>query len=104
MAIGSVKADEPDAWKEKEQKKVEDQSSCTVVDELPYWMNGAGYINQDRNCLFVIHNGEIDRITGIDMNVDETVVDGNRVYYTYSKKDPSICLYQKLYCYDGGDW
>ena len=101
VVIGSVKADEPDAWKVKAQKKEEDQSSCTVVDELPYWMNGSGYINKDRNCLFVIRDGTVDRITGADWNVDETVVDGNRMYYTCSKKDPSICLYQKLYCYDG---
>ena len=101
VVIGSVKADEPDAWKVKAQKKEEDQSSCTVVDELPYWMNGAGYINKDRNCMFVIRDGTVDRITGINMNVDEAVVDGNRMYYTCSKKDPSICLYQKLYCYDG---
>ena len=96
--IGSVKASDPDQWKKEEEKQ--DQADCTVVDELPYWMNGEGYINGDRNCLFIMDGKEIRRITDVDGSIDETAADGNLIYYSFSKRDPSIGLYQKLYCYD----
>ena len=108
-AVGFIDADDPDAYKdnaETRQKKAEalkNEADYHVVDEVPYWFNGAGYINKKRTALFSVKVGkttEVKRVTAPKFSVDETLVDGKKVYYTGNVKDRRQVMTTKVYAFD----
>lgn len=67
-----IRADDPDAYLDSDKVKAEKaeqkkkDADYQVIDEIPYWFNGAGYINGTRTALFTLQTGEknvIRRIT-----------------------------------------
>ena len=107
--LGVIERDDPDAWKlsaEEKKRKAEEKKTAgdvQVVDEIPYWFNGAGYINGQRTALFRVRTGkktEIRRMTGPDLDVSEMIVDQKTVYYLASKKDGSMSICANVYSCD----
>ena len=106
VLTGRIDANDPDAYKDSEEvrknkleeKKIE--NDYCVVDEVPYWFNGQGYINKVRNALFIYEDGVLKRITSRYQNVLETQVIGQKIYYTsetYTRKQTRT---NQLYVYD----
>lgn len=106
---GIIDKDDPDAWKKDEkqrQKEAEEkkkQGDVQVVDEIPYWFNGAGFTNGQRNALFVMNKNEtvkFRRITSPKFTLGEFIVSDGKIYYTCSRMQTVQSLFSKVYCYD----
>lgn len=109
VAVGIIDANDPDAYKdspEERGKKLEalkEEEDYHVVDEIPYWFNGQGYINKKRTALFLVETKpslQVKRLTAAKFSVEYVLVDGNKVYYTGNVKDRRESRYSKLYCYN----
>jgi len=109
VATGSIDANEPDLYlaspdKQKEyfENKKKD-NDYIIVDEVPYWFNGAGVINKYREALFTIELGKevkVKRITAPLFSVDDLLVVGNKVYFCGINTENKIKLFNKVYVYD----
>ena len=60
-----------------------DEMDYHVLDELPFWSNGRGYISRLRSALFVFDSGDgsLEKLTGEFFNVRGFDCDGGRVLY-----------------------
>ena len=107
---GSIRLSDPDAYldtpearKEKEEKEKEEQD-YHVVDEVPYWFNGAGYINGRRSALFSlrVEDGKpvCKRLTAPAFSVDSLCADGDMVYYAGTERHSRESLYNQLYAWN----
>ena len=110
IAAGSLQADDPDAYlddpetrREKAEKKKKD-ADYQVVDEVPYWFNGRGYINGLRTALFLVKvrdgSAVCRRITAPYFNVDCFCTDGDTVYYAGAVKKGREGLFNRLYAWN----
>lgn len=104
----SIDKNDPDAYKdsaETRKKKAEErkkEADYQVVDEVPFWFNGAGFVNGQRTALFMVETGEtvrIRRITAPLFDVSEFIVQDDTVYYAGNTKDRRMSLYTKVYAY-----
>ena len=105
--LGMIDADDPDAYKDTptvraakmEEKKAE--KDYQVVDEVPYWFNGAGFTNKKRTALFIVTAEplKMKRITAPLFDCGSTWVEGETVYYTGNKRDRKPELSSRLYAY-----
>lgn len=109
VAAGMIDKADPDAYKDSDKvrkEKAEAKKKDTdyqVVDEVPYWFNGAGYTNSRRKALFLIslEDGlKVKRITAPTFTTGYFIVDGTTVYYTGNVFERSHSLYDKIYAYD----
>lgn len=110
IATGSIRAEDPDAYldtPEKRKEKAEQakkEADYHVVDEVPYWFNGAGYINGLRNALFLIQeeNGKAAcrRLTEPKFSVDSLWTDGDTVYYAGAVKQGRESMYNRVYAWN----
>ncbi len=111
VALGSISAQDPDAYldspearKEKAEREKE-ETDYHVVDEVPYWFNGAGYINGRRTALFLVEEQDgkavCRRLTDPFFNVDSFHVEGEKVWYAGSEKRGRESLYNRLYAWNG---
>ncbi len=110
---GMIEEKDPDAYRDTEEarkaklearKKEED---CRVLDEVPYWINGAGFLNGKRNALFTVSlsgpgtEPVLKRITAPSFNTDEMTADGDVIYYTGSEiRGKRSLSFNKVYAYD----
>ena len=98
--------DDAETRKKKADKKKEGhEADYQVVDEVPYWHNGAGFINGQRTGLFLVRKDaegdpEIRRVTSPDFSLENFIVEGGVVYYTGSTRERRMSLTSRLYCYD----
>lgn len=102
-AVGVIDANDPDAYLDDEparEKKLEEKKKdrdYTVVDEIPYWHNGADFTNKQRSALFRIDTAgglKVKRLTGPYTNVMSVETDGMAVYYTsetHERKQSRMC-------------
>ncbi|MBR2788370.1 MAG: S9 family peptidase [Erysipelotrichaceae bacterium] len=84
----------------KHQELMKEEADYEVLDEIPYWLNGAGFINKKRQALFTIEGKKIKRITGRYTDVSALCFDDDKVCYsasTYERKRP---LSDRIYSYD----
>ena len=89
--IANIDANDPDAYKDTEdvrKKKLEEkklEEDYHVVDEIPYWFNGKGYLNKIRTALFLLNLKEekpvLKRISDAYQNVSSFDQLGNTIYY-----------------------
>ncbi len=107
--MAMINSDDPDAYLDNDEtrtKKIEEKkkdADYQVVDEVPYWFNGAGFVNGLRSALFIVKTGEkteIRRITSPKFNVNEFIIHENKIWYTGNVKDRKVNLYDKIYSYD----
>ncbi len=106
--LAGIDANEPDLYlasKEKLQKhqeKMKKEADYEVLDEIPYWHNGAGFINKKRKALFIaiLKPFQAKRITGKEFSVSGFKMQDRKICYwgsSYHRKRP---LYDDLYLYD----
>jgi len=98
--LGSIDAAFPDEYAmdtaEREQLKKHraEEADYEVLDELPFWGNGAGMVNKKRTALFLTDGaGEVRRISEPLETVDDLVCAGQELYYisrTYGIKAPRV--------------
>lgn len=107
VATGMIQSHQADAYLVPIEKQVEllkknqEEKDYEVIDEIPYWFNGRGFVNKKRTALFVVEpkKNQIKRITGAYENVSSVCVDDKNIYYasmTYQRKQKQ---YHKLYRY-----
>ena len=108
---GMIDKKDPDAYKdsaETRKKKAEEakkEADYQVVDEIPFWFNGAGFINGKRTALFSVETGgnlKVRRLTAPLFDVSEFIVDGEDIWYAGNTKDRTMPLYTKVYVYHAG--
>ncbi|MCR4632910.1 MAG: S9 family peptidase [Erysipelotrichaceae bacterium] len=103
-----IDANEPDVYKYSKEKlqKYKDglkkEADYEVLDEIPYWMNGAGFTNKKRRALFLCHIKpfSIERISEPLFSLGSMELQGRTLYFagsTYASKMP---LYEKIYALD----
>ncbi|MBO7354960.1 MAG: hypothetical protein J6U61_11995, partial [Lachnospiraceae bacterium] len=108
---GTIRTDDPDAYKddaETRAKKAEAKKADEdyhVVDELPYWFNGAGYTSGTREAVFLLTVGEKDslsvrRLTGPEFDAGGIRVEGRKVYFTGAAFKKQRGMYNKVFVYD----
>ncbi len=110
IATGGLRQDDPDAYLDPPEKRKEkadarkEEEDYHVVDEVPYWFNGAGYVNGTRTALFLVRekNGQAAcrRLTAPAFSVDGFCVDGDTVYYAGAVRKPLGSLYNQLYAWN----
>ena len=73
-----------------------------VLDEYPFFYNGAGFINGTRNGLFLVDKktGEANEIVPYTMDVESVVVNGNKVYILGNNYESMKDLFSSVYEYD----
>ena len=108
-AIGMTDKLHPDAWKLSEEKRkaleeeLKEEKDYEVLDEVPYWFNGAGFTNGKRKSLFLIGaepDRRIRKLTGTLFDTGEICADGNRIYYTGCEARTRIPFRRGIYCFD----
>jgi len=100
VATGSIDSNHPDYYRMNAQeradfaKEQEEEADYDVLDEIPFWGNGAGMTNKKRTALFWIPDeGEIERISQPLEDVSCPVCREDGVYYvsqTYHGKLPLV--------------
>ena len=73
-----------------------------VVDEIPYWFNGAGFTNRMRTALFLVKEEpfSVKRITAADFSVSEMDVHDGMIYYLGNTSKRCASLMTKLFVCD----
>ena len=89
---GMIDVNCPDYYKlpEEDQKKTlkafADDKDYEVLDESPFWFNGAGFVNKKRSALFLVTlkdgKADIERISAPTENVSQVEILGNEALYT----------------------
>lgn len=88
LAVGTMDAGCPDYHKltkeEREAyiKEKKDNGDYEVLDEIPFWANGGGFCNKQRQALFLCDGEKITRITEPLEDLGDFAVLGEKVYYT----------------------
>ena len=103
-----IDANDPDLYKaskeelEKKKEKMKTEADYEVLDEIPYWFNGAGFINKKRTALFVctIKPFTIKRITEPYFNTGSLRLHNGKVFYTGSSYKTRSPLFEKIFVYD----
>ncbi|MBR2844043.1 MAG: S9 family peptidase, partial [Solobacterium sp.] len=108
-AKGFINANDPDAYKDSDEvrkQKTEDlkkEADYTVVDEVPYWFNGAGFTNKKRSAVFLIQMGDsvkIKRLTNPMFDTDSMTVGDKKVFFSGNVNKGHQSLFSKVYMYD----
>ena len=109
VTSASIDKNDPDAYldseetrKQKQEAKKKD-SDYQVVDEVPYWFNGAGFTNGQRTALFTIETVpevKIARLTEPLFDVDDWILEDGKIYYVGEEFKEHSGRYNRLFCYD----
>lgn len=114
-ATGTIDEDAPDAYLDNEDqrkarmdKKLK-ETDYQIVDEVPYWFNGRGFVNKTRTALFLItmkgpddRHPVFKRITAPDFDVDSVAIHENLIYYSGNVVKGKHSVFTKVYCFDAG--
>ena len=108
IVTGSISAEDPDYYKaskedrEKSEKKTKDDRDYEICDEVPFWFNGAGFINGNRTALFLFDSasGEVTRISSPDFNVSGFEIMDDKVLYYGSGRGCAMELKSTVMSYD----
>ena len=108
--IANIDAQDKDAYKDNEEtrkKKLEElkkEEDYHVVDEIPYWFNGRGYLNKVRSALFLLttKNNQplLKRISDAYQNVSSFDQLGNTIYYVGETHKRKKGIYNRIYSYN----
>ena len=80
-------------------KKEEDY---LILDEYPFFLNGAGFINGTRTALFLVDRNTlaITRIGNPTLNIESLEVDGDKIYFVGNDYESMKTMFANIYCYD----
>lgn len=106
--LGEIDFKFPDYYKmSKEEREAvisyyKEEEDYRVIDELPFWRNGGGYVANRRVALFVVdvEKGTCQRITGSHVDVEFADVYEGKVYYLGNHFETRRKWRQKVYRYD----
>lgn len=108
LIIATTSLDYPDYYKasKSEQRKIikerQDNNDYQVIDEYPFFYNGAGYINKTRTSLFIFReiNGELIKITPTLMDVESLDVCFPKIAFAAFEFSTFKDKWAKIYEYD----
>ncbi|MBR2802833.1 MAG: S9 family peptidase [Erysipelotrichaceae bacterium] len=109
VTSATIDKNDPDAYKDSEEIRKQKQETkkkeadYQVVDEVPYWFNGAGFTNGQRTALFTIETMsevKISRLTEALFGVDEWIAEEGKIYYVGEEFKEHSGRYNRLFCYD----
>ncbi|MDO4198564.1 MAG: S9 family peptidase [Erysipelotrichaceae bacterium] len=88
--------------KDKYHKNVEDNKDYLVLDEYPFFFNGAGFINGNRNSGYLLSKKDcsLKRITPYTMDIEDVQTDGNKVYLLANDYQSMKKIWSSIYEYD----
>lgn len=93
-----------DEEKSKELKRIKEDKDYEVLEEIPFWSNGGGFTNKDRNRLYIFHKDtkKIDTITEGYMNVSafDLDKDNKRVVFSGGIFKDKLKLSNSIYLLD----
>ena len=100
LVEGSVDKAHPDLYAADEEtrkaalKEREDNKDYEVLDELPYWFNGAGITNGQRRRLFLVTLDPltVTPISGPDEDMGSFEIFGDELFYAVQKRGPRMLL------------
>ena len=73
-------------WDKALAKRREDNESCTVLDEMPFWFNGAGFVNKKRHVLYFYDGAECRMLTDPYSSVGKLVLSEDKKQLLFSEK------------------
>ncbi|MDD6678307.1 MAG: S9 family peptidase [Firmicutes bacterium] len=107
LATGSIDALCPDlyAMGEEDRRKALEAKNADkdyeVLDEIPFWSNGGGFVNKSRTALFLLSDGKWARITPPHFNVDSFTVLNDKIYFSGDAYTAKPSLLSQLWVADG---
>ena len=80
----------------------DDNKDYQIIDEIPFWQNGKGFTNKNRNTLYIINksNNEIRIISGLYSDVMQYEVKDNLIYFSANTFSNRQELFSELYKYE----
>ena len=108
-AKGFIDANDPDAYKDdddtrkKKAEALKKEADYHVVDEVPYWFNGAGFTNKRRTAVFDVRTEgglSVKRVTAPFFNTGDLITDGTKVFFTGNIKENKQIMTTKIFEYD----
>ncbi len=83
-------------------KQLEKEKDYQVIDEVPYYFNGRGYVNKKRTALFTLQLEpfELKRITEPYFNAGDLCTEKNMIYFAGNSYRLHQGLYERLYSYN----
>lgn len=75
-----------DAEKTQELKQRQEEKDYEVLEEIPFWSNGVGYTNKNRQRLYVysLDSGDVEALTEKEMNVQGFKLNGARTKVVFT--------------------
>lgn len=107
LATGSIDALCPDlyAMGEEDRRKALEAKNADkdyeVLDEIPFWSNGGGFVNKRRTALFLLSDGKWARITPPYFSVDSFTVRNDKIYFSGDEYTAKPSLLSQLWVADG---
>ncbi|MBQ6334657.1 MAG: S9 family peptidase [Erysipelotrichaceae bacterium] len=103
-----IDANDPDLYKdskeklEKKKTELKKEADYEVLDEIPYWFNGAGFTNKKRQALFVctLKPFTMERITDPYFSPGPVKVKDKKIYFSGNSYKTKRPLFDKVYVYD----
>lgn len=82
----SISAEE----REKADKTKKENADYRILTEIPFWWNGQGFSDRQREGLFLFRTGteKAERITGEDFSVSDYTLLNGKIYYAGAKASP----------------
>ena len=107
LATGSIDALCPDLYamgEEARRRALEAKNAdkdYEVLDEIPFWSNGGGFVNKRRTALFLLSDGKWARITPPHFSVDSFTVRNDKIYFSGDEYTAKPSLLSQLWVADG---
>lgn len=88
--------------KDKALDKIKENKDYEVLDEIPFWSNGEGFVNKKRNRLYLFNNKtkDIIPISNQFENVDISAIKDGKALYISQNYTNKMELTNELYLYD----
>ena len=111
LFAGTIDAGEPEEYKMSADQRKElaarrkEEADYEVLDEVPFWLNGGGFINKRRTALFLynMNTGSLERLTAPLFDLSALAVLGGKAYWMGEEYAQKPALRQDLFCYDPAD-
>ncbi len=91
-----------EAEKAAELKRIKAERDYEVLDEIPFWQNGAGFTNKKRTRLYVydMNAGEAKPLSDEHTEVESFFIDGGSIVYLGTSFTDKMPLVSGAYCVD----
>ncbi len=108
---GSISKECPDYYRlsdddrKTENDRIRNDADYEICDEVPFWFNGAGFINGNRSALFLYNeeDGSVERINDPDYSVGGYELMEDRIIYWGNKGSRMSDLFSTVFSYSRKD-